>query len=190
MRTLFFVGLLAAIVFAEHGDPLSDKDHAIKVCKKPSTTYICWQKFRDFAHCLSVSSLTVLSFATWRRRRKKILVSLTSSTFLDRLLVLRTLKLENLISFSLAKIVKHNFSVSLKCFDNFLNLYCAKDLRALFFVCINKLIYSKNNFVLSTMSDLLQGEHDKKYDHDAFLGKDTAAEFEELTPEKSKEKLA
>ncbi|CCD83485.1 EF-hand domain-containing protein [Caenorhabditis elegans] len=33
-------------------------------------------------------------------------------------------------------------------------------------------------------------EHDKKYDHEQFLGKDTAAEFDELTPEKSKEKLA
>ncbi|CAI5454079.1 unnamed protein product [Caenorhabditis angaria] len=33
-------------------------------------------------------------------------------------------------------------------------------------------------------------EHDAKYDHDQFLGKDTAAEFDELTPEKSKEKLA
>ncbi|CAJ0609893.1 unnamed protein product [Cylicocyclus nassatus] len=34
------------------------------------------------------------------------------------------------------------------------------------------------------------GEHDNKYDHDQFLGKDTAAEFDELTPEKSKERLA
>ncbi|KAK6058658.1 EF hand [Cooperia oncophora] len=34
------------------------------------------------------------------------------------------------------------------------------------------------------------GEHDAKYDHDQFLGKDTAAEFDELTPEKSKERLA
>uniref|UniRef100_A0A0K0DTP3 Reticulocalbin-3 n=1 Tax=Strongyloides stercoralis TaxID=6248 RepID=A0A0K0DTP3_STRER len=33
-------------------------------------------------------------------------------------------------------------------------------------------------------------EHNKQYDHEAFLGKDTAAEFDELTPEKSKEKLA
>lgn len=33
-------------------------------------------------------------------------------------------------------------------------------------------------------------EHDKKFDHEAFLGKDTAADFDELTPEKSKEKLA
>lgn len=34
------------------------------------------------------------------------------------------------------------------------------------------------------------GEHDSKFDHEAFLGKDTAAEFDELTPEKSKERLA
>uniref|UniRef100_A0A0N5C535 Reticulocalbin-3 n=1 Tax=Strongyloides papillosus TaxID=174720 RepID=A0A0N5C535_STREA len=33
-------------------------------------------------------------------------------------------------------------------------------------------------------------EHNKAYDHEAFLGKDTAAEFDELTPEKSKEKLS
>lgn len=33
-------------------------------------------------------------------------------------------------------------------------------------------------------------EHDVKYDHDQFLGKDAAAEFDELTPEKSKERLA
>ncbi|KHN83833.1 Calumenin-A [Toxocara canis] len=34
------------------------------------------------------------------------------------------------------------------------------------------------------------GEHDTKYDHEAFLGKDTAAEYDELTPEKSKERLS
>uniref|UniRef100_A0AC35U519 EF hand n=1 Tax=Rhabditophanes sp. KR3021 TaxID=114890 RepID=A0AC35U519_9BILA len=33
-------------------------------------------------------------------------------------------------------------------------------------------------------------EHNKQYDHEAFLGKDTAAEFDEMTPEKSKAKLA
>ncbi|KAI1725696.1 EF-hand domain pair domain-containing protein [Ditylenchus destructor] len=33
-------------------------------------------------------------------------------------------------------------------------------------------------------------EHDAKYDHEQFLGKDKAAEFDELTPEKSKERLA
>lgn len=38
---------------------------------------------------------------------------------------------------------------------------------------------------------MLQGsEHDQKFDHEAFLGKDTAAEFDALTPEKSKERLA
>ena len=34
------------------------------------------------------------------------------------------------------------------------------------------------------------GEHDKNYDHEAFLGKDTAHEFDSLSPEKSKERLA
>jgi calumenin len=33
-------------------------------------------------------------------------------------------------------------------------------------------------------------EHEAKYDHEAFLGKDEAKEFDELTPEKSKERLA
>jgi hypothetical protein len=33
-------------------------------------------------------------------------------------------------------------------------------------------------------------EHDNKFDHEAFLGKDTAAEYDALTPEKSKERLA
>jgi len=33
-------------------------------------------------------------------------------------------------------------------------------------------------------------EHDKNFDHEAFLGKDTAQEFDHLTPEKSKERLA
>jgi hypothetical protein len=36
----------------------------------------------------------------------------------------------------------------------------------------------------------VEGEHDAKYDHEAFLGKDTAAEYDDLTPEKSKERLA
>ncbi|VDK44536.1 unnamed protein product [Anisakis simplex] len=34
------------------------------------------------------------------------------------------------------------------------------------------------------------GEHDSKYDHEAFLGKDTAAEYDDLTPELSKERLS
>lgn len=32
--------------------------------------------------------------------------------------------------------------------------------------------------------------HDKTYDHEAFLGKDEAREYDELTPEKSKERLS
>lgn len=43
---------------------------------------------------------------------------------------------------------------------------------------------------LSDKEHFKGGEHDKKFDHDAFLGKDKAAEYDELTPEKSKEKLA
>jgi hypothetical protein len=35
----------------------------------------------------------------------------------------------------------------------------------------------------------IQPEEEKKQDHDAFLGKDLAKEYEELTPEKSKERL-
>ena len=52
-----------------------------------------------------------------------------------------------------------------------------------FKVWFEKLIFSMKFF--------LQGkEHDAKFDHEAFLGKDTAAEYDQLTPEKSKEKLA
>jgi Ca2+-binding EF-hand superfamily protein len=43
---------------------------------------------------------------------------------------------------------------------------------------------------LSDKDHFKGGEHDAKYDHEAFLGKDTAAEYDELTPEKSKERLA
>ena len=32
-------------------------------------------------------------------------------------------------------------------------------------------------------------EHNPEYDHEAFLGKEEAREFEELSPEESKEKL-
>ncbi len=35
-----------------------------------------------------------------------------------------------------------------------------------------------------------EGEHDEDYDHDAFLGHDEAAEFENLSPEESMERLA
>ena len=33
------------------------------------------------------------------------------------------------------------------------------------------------------------GEHDHAYDHEAFLGKDQAEQFKELTPEESKRRL-
>ncbi len=32
-------------------------------------------------------------------------------------------------------------------------------------------------------------EHNVKYDHEAFLGKDEAAKYDELTPEQSKDRL-
>lgn len=41
------------------------------------------------------------------------------------------------------------------------------------------------------LKSISQGaDHDAKFDHEAFLGKDEAKEFDELTPEKSKERLA
>ncbi|CAJ0583182.1 unnamed protein product, partial [Mesorhabditis spiculigera] len=42
---------------------------------------------------------------------------------------------------------------------------------------------------LSDKKHFKGSEHDPKFDHEAFLGKDAAAEFDELTPEKSKERL-
>uniref|UniRef100_A0A0K0D6W5 Cobalamin biosynthesis protein CobD n=1 Tax=Angiostrongylus cantonensis TaxID=6313 RepID=A0A0K0D6W5_ANGCA len=49
----------------------------------------------------------------------------------------------------------------------------------------------KSEFLGMSAAALIDGtEHDVKYDHDQFLGKDAAAEFDELTPEKSKERLA
>ncbi|TKR96085.1 hypothetical protein L596_010156 [Steinernema carpocapsae] len=43
---------------------------------------------------------------------------------------------------------------------------------------------------LADADHLKGGEHDKNYDHKQFLDPETAAEFDELTPEKSKERLA
>ena len=34
-----------------------------------------------------------------------------------------------------------------------------------------------------------EGEHNVKYDHEAFLGKEGAKEFDQLTPEESKRRL-
>eukprot|EP00794_Sanderia_malayensis_P018123 gene18123-19933_t len=42
---------------------------------------------------------------------------------------------------------------------------------------------------LSTEEHSKDGEHNKEYDHEAFLGKDEAEKFDDLTPEQSKERL-
>ncbi|KAI1732195.1 enoyl-CoA hydratase/isomerase domain-containing protein [Ditylenchus destructor] len=56
---------------------------------------------------------------------------------------------------------------------------------ALFVVCTAEVDHKP------TDKDHYKGEeHGAKYDHEQFLGKDKAAEFDELTPEKSKERLA
>lgn len=34
-----------------------------------------------------------------------------------------------------------------------------------------------------------EDDHDVNYDHDAFLGKDEASKYKDLTPEESKERL-
>uniref|UniRef100_A0A0N4ZHH0 Reticulocalbin-3 n=1 Tax=Parastrongyloides trichosuri TaxID=131310 RepID=A0A0N4ZHH0_PARTI len=62
----------------------------------------------------------------------------------------------------------------------------------LFVVLISVILISAEHNA-DPLSDKEHGhgkEHNKQYDHEAFLGKDTAAEFDELTPEKSKEKLS
>ncbi|CAD5217013.1 unnamed protein product [Bursaphelenchus okinawaensis] len=51
------------------------------------------------------------------------------------------------------------------------------------------LVLANHPHPLSDNEHFKGAEHDKKFDHEAFLGKETAAEFDELTPEKSKEKL-
>ena len=43
---------------------------------------------------------------------------------------------------------------------------------------------------LSEQEHFADEEHNPEYDHEAFLGKDEARDFEELTPEESKERLA
>ncbi len=42
---------------------------------------------------------------------------------------------------------------------------------------------------LSSEEHSKEGEHNKEYDHEAFLGKEEAHKFDELTPEQSKERL-
>uniref|UniRef100_A0A915BA27 Reticulocalbin-3 n=1 Tax=Parascaris univalens TaxID=6257 RepID=A0A915BA27_PARUN len=55
---------------------------------------------------------------------------------------------------------------------------------------LTALAFAEHGDPLSDKDHNKGGEHDSKYDHDAFLGKDTAAEYDDLTPEKSKERLA
>lgn len=43
---------------------------------------------------------------------------------------------------------------------------------------------------LSNLAHDLKGKHNAEYDHEAFLGKEEAHQFDQLTPEQSKEKLA
>ena len=42
---------------------------------------------------------------------------------------------------------------------------------------------------LSDEEHFKEGEHNVKYDHEAFLGKERAKEFDELTPEEAKRRL-
>ncbi|KAI6240121.1 Calumenin-A [Aphelenchoides fujianensis] len=51
------------------------------------------------------------------------------------------------------------------------------------------LVAAEHAHKLSEKEHFKGNEHDKNFDHEAFLGKDTAAEYDHLTPEKSKEKL-
>lgn len=48
----------------------------------------------------------------------------------------------------------------------------------------------KKDDVLSEKEHFAEGEHNTKYDHDAFVGKEEAVEYQNLTPEQSKERLA
>ncbi|MFH4981793.1 hypothetical protein AB6A40_008502 [Gnathostoma spinigerum] len=59
-----------------------------------------------------------------------------------------------------------------------------------FLVLLFAVVFAEHSDPLSDKNHFKGDEHDVKYDHEAFLGKDTAAEYDELTPEQSKEKLA
>ncbi|KAI6188436.1 Calumenin-A [Aphelenchoides besseyi] len=52
------------------------------------------------------------------------------------------------------------------------------------------IVISEHAHKLSEKEHFKGNEHDQKFDHEAFLGKDTAAEYDALTPEKSKDRLA
>lgn len=56
--------------------------------------------------------------------------------------------------------------------------------------CIDICILS---FFFKKLSESLheeEGEHNNDYDHEAFLGREEAKTFDQLTPEESKERLA
>jgi len=56
-------------------------------------------------------------------------------------------------------------------------------------VCILQPIGAEHPEPLSDKDHQRGNEHDAKFDHEAFLGKDTAAEYDALTPEMSKARL-
>jgi Ca2+-binding EF-hand superfamily protein len=61
----------------------------------------------------------------------------------------------------------------------------------IFALCLGVyLVSAEHPEALSDKDHYKGNEHDAKFDHEAFLGKDTAAEYDQLTPEKSKERLA
>lgn len=51
---------------------------------------------------------------------------------------------------------------------------------------VNTLLYFQK---LSDMEHEHEGEHNPDYDHEAFLGKDEAKTFDQLTPDESKDRL-
>ncbi|KAH9595465.1 calcineurin inhibitor, variant 3 [Schistosoma haematobium] len=72
-----------------------------------------------------------------------------------------------------------------------LGWFCAVILFTLF---SSELVESKfkprtNDKDLSNSPHTHEGEHSAAYDHDAFLGRDEAKRFDDLTPEESKQKL-
>jgi hypothetical protein len=60
----------------------------------------------------------------------------------------------------------------------------------LLLLVLTAIVLAEHGHKLSDNEHFKGEEHSQKFDHEAFLGKDTAAEYDALTPEKSKEKLA
>ena len=64
---------------------------------------------------------------------------------------------------------------------------------SLWFICVVQCIPTEQNKGPKPLSDEphtdSDGEHNIKYDHEAFLGKEEAAEFDKLSPEESKRRL-